>query len=166
MQENLPRRRFGGLLITSILGLYCLFSVPGGRSRSQPSLGATSTPDAGVLASLGSIKEQQVEEVEGVDVPQYRVDPNWPRISHMLGSISGVQVEGDHVWIIHRGGGWGAPKDVPPVLVLDALSGEVVRGWGGPGSGFNWPESEHSLCLTHDGVWLQGGLPFIPGYVR
>ena len=44
----------------------------------------------------------------------------------------------------------------PPVLLFDQ-SGNLVRTWGGPGQGYEWPESEHGIFVDdNDFVWLAG----------
>jgi DNA-binding beta-propeller fold protein YncE len=44
----------------------------------------------------------------------------------------------------------------PPVLVFDQ-SGNLIRHWGGPGAGYDWPKSEHSVYIDdEDFVWLAG----------
>jgi DNA-binding beta-propeller fold protein YncE len=44
----------------------------------------------------------------------------------------------------------------PPVLVFDQ-SGNVIRSWGGPGQGYDWPKSEHGIFIDdNDFVWLAG----------
>jgi hypothetical protein len=47
-------------------------------------------------------------------------------------------------------------KVAPPVLVYDQ-AGNLVKSWGGPGKGFDWPDSNHGITVDHDGnVWLAG----------
>jgi len=47
-------------------------------------------------------------------------------------------------------------KVAPPVLVYDQ-AGTLVKSWGGPGKGYDWPESNHGITVDHDGnVWLAG----------
>ena len=44
----------------------------------------------------------------------------------------------------------------PPVLVYDQ-AGNLVKSWGGPGKGYDWPDSNHGITVDHDGnVWLAG----------
>jgi hypothetical protein len=44
----------------------------------------------------------------------------------------------------------------PPVLVYDQ-AGTLVKSWGGPGTGYDWPDSNHGITVDHDGnVWLAG----------
>ena len=47
-------------------------------------------------------------------------------------------------------------KVAPPVLVYDQ-AGALVKSWGGPGKGYDWPDSNHGITIDHDGnVWLAG----------
>ena len=47
-------------------------------------------------------------------------------------------------------------KVAPPVLVYDHV-GNLVSSWGGPGKGYDWPESNHGISVDHQGnVWLAG----------
>jgi DNA-binding beta-propeller fold protein YncE len=42
------------------------------------------------------------------------------------------------------------------VLVFDR-QGNLLKHWGGPGEGYEWPEVEHGIYVdTHDFVWLAG----------
>ena len=42
----------------------------------------------------------------------------------------------------------------PPVLVYDQ-AGNLVKSWGGPGKGYDWPDSNHGITVDHKGnVWL------------
>jgi DNA-binding beta-propeller fold protein YncE len=106
--------------------------------------------------------------------PSFEVDPFWPKPlpNHwVLGSTIGVSVDSrDHVWIVHRPGSVdenfkGAdlkPKVgqccvvAPQVLELDP-DGNVVGSWGGPGQGYEWPDSNHGITVDQKGnVWLGG----------
>jgi len=47
-------------------------------------------------------------------------------------------------------------KVAPPVLVYDQ-AGNMVKSWGGPGKGYDWPDSNHGITVDHRGnVWLAG----------
>jgi DNA-binding beta-propeller fold protein YncE len=47
-------------------------------------------------------------------------------------------------------------KVAPPVLVYDQ-AGKLVKSWGGPGRGYDWPDSNHGITVDHQGnVWLAG----------
>jgi len=107
------------------------------------------------------------------DLPQFMVDPFWPKPlpnNWLIGQVSGVHVDSnDHVWIVHRPNSlnernlaatFNPPRGkccfpAPPVLEFDH-SGNVLRAWGGPGEGYDWPRSEHGIHLAEDFVWLAG----------
>jgi len=113
----------------------------------------------------------------GVQAPRFEVDPLWPKPlpNHwLLGNTIGVWVdERDHVWIIHRGSETLNNNEkglelksadfccagAPPVLEFDK-DGTLVQSWGGPGPGFDWPDSNHGIFVDHLGnVWIGGNGP-------
>jgi len=107
--------------------------------------------------------------------PTFEVDPYWPKPlpnNWVIGSTIGVSVDSrDHVWVIHRqaslnaqteaSAGINTPADAccaaaPPVLEFDP-DGNLVSSWGGPGSGYDWPESNHGITVDHmDNIWIGG----------
>ena len=109
--------------------------------------------------------------------PIFEVDPFWPKPlpNHWVtGSTIGLSLDAkDNVWIIHRPGTvednlkaadikmgdrpiGECCKVAPPVLVYDQ-AGNLIKSWGGPGQGYDWPESNHGLTIDHKGnVWLAG----------
>lgn len=106
--------------------------------------------------------------------PRYEVDANWkPKLpaDWLLGQIGGVAVDAkDHVWILQRPGSLEADekgatgarpisiccKPAPPVIELDK-DGTLLRSWGGPGEGYDWPGVEHGIFVDHRGhVWISG----------
>jgi hypothetical protein len=110
----------------------------------------------------------------GDEAPAFKVDPFWPKPlpnNWLIGQVAGVAVDSeDHIWLIHRPGSLaedevGAsqtpPRSVccvaaPPVIELDA-EGNVIQSWGGPGDGYDWPESEHGIFVDDKGnVWIGG----------
>jgi hypothetical protein len=47
-------------------------------------------------------------------------------------------------------------KVAPPVLVYNQ-AGALVKSWGGPGQGYDWPDSNHGITVDSQGnVWLAG----------
>ena len=130
--------------------LACGCGGPGGEPESAPAAATATAAGAS-------------------DVPRFRVDPFWARElpnNWMLGQVSGVAVDDrDHVWVLHRPGTLDARQrgeegmccvPAPPVIELDP-AGNVVRSWGGPGDGFEWPSSEHGIHVDHQGhVWIGG----------
>jgi len=112
-----------------------------------------------------------------VMAPRFEVDPMWPKPlpNHwLLGNTIGVGVDKqDHVYIIHRGPSLEAKEvyattdppsseccfPAPPVLEFDP-AGNLVRAWGGPGQGFEWPASNHGITPDSKGnVWIGGNGP-------
>ena len=108
------------------------------------------------------------------DAASFQFDPTWPKPlpdNWTLGNVVGVAVDArDHVWIVHRPGSLtpqeaGADADpplaeccrpAPPVIEFNQ-EGDVVQAWGGPGEGYEWPDSEHGIFIDHlDNVWLGG----------
>jgi DNA-binding beta-propeller fold protein YncE len=107
-------------------------------------------------------------------VPQFAVEPLWPKPlpnNWILGQVSGITTDKhDHIWIVHRPDSL-TPRELsashdppeakcciaaPPVLEFDT-SGNLLRHWGGPGSVYQWPESEHGIFIDDNGfVWLAG----------
>lgn len=109
-----------------------------------------------------------------VEVPTFQVDPAWPKPlpnDWIMGQASGVAVDAeDHVWVIQRprtltddekAASLDPPrtkccKPAPPVLEFDQ-AGTVLRSWGGPGPGYDWPENEHGIQIDPKGfVWIAG----------
>jgi DNA-binding beta-propeller fold protein YncE len=108
-----------------------------------------------------------------VQAPRFEVDPLWPKPlpNHwILGSTIGVWVDSDdHVWIIHRSSATLGNNEktletkqgeccagAPPVLEFDQ-DGNLLRHWGGPGQGYEWPDSNHGIFIDYKGnVWIGG----------
>jgi hypothetical protein len=130
-----------------------------------------------VTLGIGQAVLQQHADAQGssVTAPVYEVDPLWPKPlpnNWLLGWTIGAWVdEADHVWVIHRGAGGlhnnerGAElnppiaeccRTAPPILVYDQ-DGGLVRSWGGPGEGYEWPQSNHGIHVDYKGnVWIGG----------
>ena len=125
-------------------------------------------------AASCSVEKTAAVEGSGVMAPRFEVDPMWPKPlpNHwLLGTVIGVDVDAeDNVWIVHRGASlepkevyptWDPPASdccfpAPPVLVFNP-EGELIRHWGGPGEGFDWPASNHGVDVDHKGnVWIGG----------
>ena len=133
---------------------------------------------AGILGlGVGQAVLQKRAEAQGstVQAPIFEVDPLWPKPlpnNWLLGWTIGIWVdELDHVWVIHRGAGGlhnnerGAElnppiaeccRTAPPILVYDS-DGTLLRTWGGPGPGYEWPQSNHGIHVDYKGnVWIGG----------
>ncbi len=123
--------------------------------------------------TLGMSDQPVNAKANTVKAPMFEVDPLWPKPmpNHwLLGMAIGIWVdEKDHVWIIHRGAATlndnelALTKNIgeccasaPPVLEFDP-SGRLVQAWGGPGPGYEWPDSNHGIHIDHKGnVWIGG----------
>ena len=111
-----------------------------------------------------------------VQAPRFEVDPLWPKPlpNHwILGSVIGVGVDSrDHIFVIHRGdstlnqrteAGMNAKPPIgeccqaaPPILEFDP-AGTLVKAWGGPGDGYEWPASNHGISVDDkDNIWIGG----------
>ncbi len=131
-----------------------------------------------LLATLGvgqAMLENTANAQSGgaVRAPRFEVDPLWPKPlpNHwVLGSAIGVWADvDDHIWIIHRSsatlGNNERPLELktgdccagaPPVLEFDQ-AGNLLRHWGGPGQGYEWPDSNHGIFIDYKGnVWIGG----------
>jgi len=106
--------------------------------------------------------------------PTYKVDASWPKElpnNWIMGQVGGMAVDRqDHIWVLQRPGSntkddLGAAQtppaaeccfSAPPVLVFDA-EGNLLKSWGGPGAGYDWPSNEHSIFVDQAGnVWITG----------
>jgi DNA-binding beta-propeller fold protein YncE len=143
--------------------------------RNRKILGTAFVALVAVLGGTQAMLDLQASQGDLVQAPVFEVDPLWPKPlpNHwLLGMTIGVWVdEQDHVWIIHRssatlnnnerGAELNPPtgeccRGAPPVLVFDQ-AGNLVRHWGGPGQGYEWPESNHGIFVDHKGnVWIGG----------
>ncbi len=134
----------------------------------------------GAVAALGAAQATLgASDRQMVQAPRFEVDPMWPKPlpNHwLLGSAIGVGVDSrDHVYIIHRGdttlnqrteAGMKANPPIgeccqsaPPIVEFDP-EGNLVRAWGGPGEGFEWPTSNHGITIDDkDNVWIGGNGP-------
>ena len=111
-----------------------------------------------------------------LQVPIFEYDPTFPKPlpeNWAIGAIGGIAVDRqDHVYVAQRpsslrgnerftGAADTPPKaeccvPAPPILEFDQ-SGALIRSWGGPGRGYDWPQIEHGLFVDHkDQVWIAG----------
>lgn len=97
-------------------------------------------------------------------VPRFEPDPSWPRLpaKWVFGQVSSVSIdERGHAWILQRPTTIRSDQKAramaaPPVLEFDE-AGDFVQGWGGPGEGYEWVESEHGIYVDPKGfVWIGG----------
>ena len=160
MDVSMNRRRRGPADAATLLGAMAVWLV----------LAGTSAAGAGAPAEPSGAPEPAGQAGQAVpeDVPRFRVDPFWPSLPNdwMLGQAAGVAVDADdHVWLVHRPRTLDARQrgeegmccvPAPPVIEF-APDGAVLRSWGGPGEGYEWPDSEHGIHIDHEGhVWVGG----------
>jgi DNA-binding beta-propeller fold protein YncE len=129
-----------------------------------------------VALGIGSamLQKRAAVQAAAVQAPMFEVDPLWPKPlpNHWLqGQTIGVSVDAqDHIWIIHRAGSL-EPGELhastnppiamccaaaPPVLEFDE-EGNLIGHWGGPGNGYDWPDSNHGITVDYKGnVWIGG----------
>ncbi len=95
-------------------------------------------------------------------VPVFEIDPNWPKLPANFSApfVSGVMLD-------PKGNAWLTTRPIrtkaeagkiigPPLMIFDP-NGNYIRGWGGPGPGYEWPASEHNTYIDYKGyVWLTG----------
>jgi DNA-binding beta-propeller fold protein YncE len=130
---------------------------------------------AAALAAVGGVTTQPSAAAD--DTPRFKVDPFWPKPlpdNWIVGQVAGVAVDkNDHVWIIHRPGTLlddekEALKNPPasrcchpaPAVMEFDQEGNLLRHWGGPGAGYDWPKSEHGIMVDDEGnVWIAGNDP-------
>jgi hypothetical protein len=132
-----------------------------------------------LFAAFGAAQtllERVVAQQGGVQAPRFEVDPLWPKPlpNHwVLGNAIGVWVDDqDVLWMINRGSATLADNEkalelktgeccmgAPPILAFDQ-SGNLVRHWGGPAAGYDWPANNHGIFVDHLGnVWIGGNGP-------
>ncbi len=107
--------------------------------------------------------------------PQFKIDHSWPKLplpdKWALGELGGMFIDAqDHVWIYNRPStlfSWekAAAANPPtaeccipaPPVIEFSPAGDVLRHWGGPGAGYEWPSTEHGIVVDSKGnVWLAG----------
>src|SRR5258708_31168623 len=113
-----------------------------------------------------------VTRVKAADLPppQFQLDTSWPKPlpNHwQLGPVTGVFVDThDRIWINSQSdklnrydlalkeGAGDCCMPTPRVVVFD-MAGNVVKSWGGPGSGFEWPDAPHAIYVDYkENVWI------------
>jgi hypothetical protein len=142
--------------------------------RHKLMLGTALAMAIGALG-VGQAALDAAARVHAVQAPHFEVDPLWPKPlpNHwVLGNVIGVGVDAkDHVFIVHRNdtfdrqteiGAVANPKvseccvPAPPVLEFDP-AGNLVKAWGGPAPGHDWPESNHGISIDNkNNVWIGG----------
>jgi hypothetical protein len=142
-----------------------------------------------IALGIGSLRLDRVTAAT-VMAPRFEVDPLWPKPlpNHwVIGNAIGVGIDAqDHIWIVHRQASLEAMENyaaanppgpkrqagvveseccapAPPVLEFDQ-AGNLIGHWGGPGEGYDWPETNHGIFIDYKGnVWIGGNGRPAPG---
>ena len=115
-------------------------------------------------ASMSPGLMQRAQAIEASEpVPTFAVDTNWPQIPNgwTLGLVSTISIDRhDNVWIIHRPSEVPASKTAAPPVIELGVDGKLIRAWGGPGAGYDWPIYEHNIFVdAKDNVYISGSSP-------
>jgi len=119
--------------------------------------------------SLGIAPMSQSREVARPPAPHFTADPHWLKMPADLayGEVSAVDVDkADRVWVLQRPrtAKPGPGQHAAPTVMVFAPDGTYLRGFGGPGAGYDWPVNEHSLAVDGAGrVWITGNSRSDPG---
>ena len=137
-----------GLAVIRLPAVQSQEAVPAAPPRSMDFTPRSIPPERRATMSQGT---EVAAGVEAKTVPQFQVDPFWPKPlpnNWLVGQVAGVHVDKrDHIWIVHRpaslsdreAGATSNPPiskccfPAPPVLEFDQ-DGNLVRFWGGPGT--------------------------------
>ncbi|MCX6599538.1 MAG: hypothetical protein NTV70_24550 [Acidobacteria bacterium] len=108
---------------------------------------------AAVAGGTWLLERRAAVEAAGPTAPRFEVDPMWPKPlpNHwVVGNIIGLTVDAkDHIWVVHRGASLERMETY--------AAGNLVGHWGGPGAGYEWPDSNHGITVDHKGnVWIGG----------
>ena len=114
-------------------------------------------------AVLGADAPAQPAEKSARPMPVFELDPDWPKIPANFKApfVSGVLIDSQgNAWLTTRPGHSQDPDaakiDGPSIMIFDP-DGNYIRGWGGPGEGYEWPESPHNAYIDYKGfVWVTG----------
>jgi len=96
------------------------------------------------------------------EVPQFRAEGSWPKLPSqwVMAIVASTWIDDqNHLWVLQRPNTLSdaeKSRAAPSVLEFDA-EGNFVQGWGGPGDGYDWPQTEHGIHVDPDGfVWVGG----------
>ena len=140
-------------------------------SRSTWQKVAVAGAAVAVIAAVATISNRDAQAQANTTAkkyPVFEVDASWPKLPNnwVVGHVASVAVDRrDHIFMLHRPNT--IPEDrrshaAPPVLEFDE-KGKFVNAWGGPGKGYDWPDSEHGIAVDYkDHVWIGGSAPVAP----
>ncbi len=116
---------------------------------------------AALIAAAG-ISQAQLAAKSAGPMPVFELQQDFLKIpaGMKLGAVSDIEIDShDNAWLMTRPRtltGDDKNHAAPPVVVFDS-QGNYIKGWGGPGAGYEWPEREHSVYVDYKGfVWITG----------
>ena len=128
----------------------------------KPISAITATLVAAAGLSFATAAQAQPAANSACPLPMFEVDPNWPKMPANFRApfVSGIQIDTSGNARLTTRPARAQPdaqKMVgPPIMIFDP-SGNYIRGWGGPGPGYEWPASEHNIHIDYKGfVWVTG----------
>ena len=119
---------------------------------------------SGVVVSLCCVQSVAAQTKSSAlrEVPNFQVDPSWPKIPNnwQFGQVASVAIDAqDNVWVLQRPDTLKPeekPRAAPPLIEFDS-EGNFLQAWGGAGQGYEWPSSEHGVYVDPKGfVWIGG----------
>jgi DNA-binding beta-propeller fold protein YncE len=123
---------------------------------------AAAAMSAAALCSFLSNAQAQPAGNSARPLPIFEIDPDWPKwpANYRLPFVSGAMIDPQgNAWLTTRPArAQPDPQKAvsPPIMIFDP-QGNFIRGWGGPGPGYQWPASEHNVYLDYKGfVWISG----------
>jgi DNA-binding beta-propeller fold protein YncE len=126
-----------------------------------------------LLAAVG-VGLTVLGQTAGAQAPSYQVQPLWPQPlpNHWIfGSITGVAVDSqNNIWVVNRGADSLGNNEkgmmlTPPTSSVCCVAapfvtkfdqaGKVIANWGGPGTGYVWPQNPAAITVDGKGnVWI------------
>lgn len=117
-----------------------------------------------LLAGAVALNAPDAQAADAKAMPVFEVDPDWPNVPEGMkfGDPSSIAIDAeDNSYVLSRPrtlSDEDFPNAAPPVAVFDP-EGNYLRGWGGEGQGYEWPQREHGIMIDSKGfVWLGGNM--------
>jgi len=94
------------------------------------------------------------------EVPKFVVDDTFfklPNGWHFAQVTMVACDKHDNVWVLQRPYTIYSDKKTGPSVMEFDPTGKYIKGWGGSGPGYTWPEEEHGISIDDkDNVWIAG----------
>ena len=115
-----------------------------------------------VLGQAGHPASAQPFKTQAREVPRFEADASWAKLPSkwVWGQVSSVSIdEQGNAWILQRPSPCAPTRKAWPRRRCWCSTRPEISssGWGGPGEGYDWPETEHGIYVDPKGfVWLGG----------